>query len=465
MNTLVIKENIKKVFLCSFFFIVSCIDKKDPEPKKLESQKLNQYSNELSEKYYSFIFKVIQKSDGYRPPVAARAYAYLGLSVYESCVFGMEKHQSLLNNFPEIKAFKPDLNKKYHWGEVANRALQISTKNYILTTTQQDDQYIDDLAKSFSNEFAKNSSEEVLQRSRDLADSVCRKIYLYSIDDKQSSAYRDNKPLDFEPKVGPGLWRRTPPDLLNALTPRWGNVRTLFTEIPESFFKKPKTYETVKNSGFYQEAGEVLKAVNNIDIEHKWIAEFWSDDLNSYTIDAAGRWLKIANDYMTQNKVNLENSLYILNKLGIGLHDAAVACWKEKYFFNVLRPVSYINDNIDPKWRPILRDPTKPVGSQIGVTPQHPSYPSGHSVFGALAAGILIKEFGDVINFTDRTHEKETYFDGRPRTYTSFTQMAEENAYSRIPLGVHYRMDCVEGLRLGYHIADKINAVNFKLIQ
>lgn len=35
--------------------------------------------------------------------------------------------------------------------------------------------------------------------------------------------------------------------------------------------------------------------------------------------------------------------------------------------------------------------------------------------------------------------------------------MAEENAFSRILLGVHVRMDCTEGYRLGYEIADAIN--------
>jgi membrane-associated phospholipid phosphatase len=127
--------------------------------------------------------------------------------------------------------------------------------------------------------------------------------------------------------------------------------------------------------------------------------------------------------------------------------------------------ITYINNNIDAAWRPILRDPTKPAGQQIGVTPQHPSYPSGHSIYGALAATILINEFGDNISFTDRTHEGETFFDGRPRSFTSFTKMAEENAYSRIPLGVHYRMDCVEGLRLGKIVAQRFNGVRWKTLQ
>ena len=37
----------------------------------------------------------------------------------------------------------------------------------------------------------------------------------------------------------------------------------------------------------------------------------------------------------------------------------------------------------------------------------------------------------------------------------TWQEMAEENAYSRIPLGVHIRMDCKEGLRLGNLMALK----------
>ena len=40
--------------------------------------------------------------------------------------------------------------------------------------------------------------------------------------------------------------------------------------------------------------------------------------------------------------------------------------------------------------------------------------------------------------------------------------MAEENAYSRIPLGVHWRMDCKAGIDLGYVIGRKVNKLPFK---
>ena len=35
--------------------------------------------------------------------------------------------------------------------------------------------------------------------------------------------------------------------------------------------------------------------------------------------------------------------------------------------------------------------------------------------------------------------------------------MVEDAAFSRVPLGVHMRIDCTEGMRLGYEISDAIN--------
>src|SRR5215475_6072987 len=43
-----------------------------------------------------------------------------------------------------------------------------------------------------------------------------------------------------------------------------------------------------------------------------------------------------------------------------------------------------------------------------------------------------------------------------PRTYNSFSQMAGENAQSRIYLGIHWQFDAVEGIRCGDGIADYI---------
>lgn len=116
----------------------------------------------------------------------------------------------------------------------------------------------------------------------------------------------------------------------------------------------------------------------------------------------------------------------------------------------MLRPDAYIQQNIDPLWKP-LHD-----------TPSFPAYPSGHSAFGGAASVVLSDLLGDNLPITDRSHEHCKIFIGKPRTFTSFKAMAEENAISRLYMGVHYRMDCEEGLRLGYLIGERVAALRVR---
>ena len=116
-----------------------------------------------------------------------------------------------------------------------------------------------------------------------------------------------------------------------------------------------------------------------------------------------------------------------------------------------MRPSNYIREFIDPDFQ------TNLYRLVYWPNPSFPGYPSGHSCFASAAAGVFIDFFGNSIRFTDRTHQGRTEFLGQPRTFNSFREMAEENAFSRIPLGVHVRMDCDEGYRLGYEISDAVN--------
>ena len=87
------------------------------------------------------------------------------------------------------------------------------------------------------------------------------------------------------------------------------------------------------------------------------------------------------------------------------------------------------------------------------------------SGFGAAAAEVLSAQLGEQVTLTDRTHENRQEFTGKPRTYHSFAEMAQENAASRVLLGVHYRMDSNEGLRLGKIVGQKVNALPLRRVE
>jgi len=191
--------------------------------------------------------------------------------------------------------------------------------------------------------------------------------------------------------------------------------------------------------------------------EDLWIAEFWADDVEGLMISPPGRQLSIANQLIVQNDLDFDEALELLIRLGFALNDAAVSAWDDKYTYNIERPSNYIREYID-------EDFTSNLSKFIdGVNPAFPSYPSGHATFAGVSAGVFISFFGsDNIDFTDRTYTSfgNTTFNSTPRSFTSFTEMARENAYSRVPLGVHIEQDAIEGLRLGYEIAEAVNSFN-----
>jgi len=135
---------------------------------------------------------------------------------------------------------------------------------------------------------------------------------------------------------------------------------------------------------------------------------------------------------------------------------------------DIWRPITGIrradeDDNpteADPSWEPLN-----------SFTPAFPAYISGHPTFAATAAAVFTEFFGtDALTHTITTDDP--LYQGGPRTYSSFAQEAEENARSRIYLGVHWSFDAEDGLiagrALGQYVArnalQRNKAVNPNLI-
>jgi membrane-associated phospholipid phosphatase len=242
--------------------------------------------------------------------------------------------------------------------------------------------------------------------------------------------------------------------------PDYGYARTFVIKDEDKLIPAPIPYSEVKNSPYYVQAAEVYAAVNNPTPDQRWMAFFWSDDLTGLTFSPPTRWLAIANQVYELENVDLETAVYANAKVGIVLNDCVVACWYSKYFYNIQRPVDYIRKVLRPNWQPALYNP---LTKETGISPNFPAYPSGHSTMGGAAAEVLTDIFGNYYPMMDRCHEGRQDFEGSaPRHFNSFYEMANENAISRIPLGVHFRMDCDQGVNLGIRIGRKVNQFSWK---
>jgi hypothetical protein len=121
-------------------------------------------------------------------------------------------------------------------------------------------------------------------------------------------------------------------------------------------------------------------------------------------------------------------------RVGLAVADAFIGCWQTKCTYNVLRPVTYIQDILDADWLPLL------------VTRPFPEYPSGHSTQSGAVATVLTDLFG-VKAFTDTTHSDHDLTPPQmPRTFRSFDEAAEEAALSRLYGGIHYAPGNTNGL-------------------
>jgi hypothetical protein len=96
----------------------------------------------------------------------------------------------------------------------------------------------------------------------------------------------------------------------------------------------------------------------------------------------------------------------------------------------------------DESWTPLI------------PTPPFPAYTSGHSTFSAAAAAVLEDFFGgDEFAFT---LESETP-DAADRSFTSFSEAANESGLSRIYGGIHWSFDNEAGLAAGDAVGDFVS--------
>jgi hypothetical protein len=100
-----------------------------------------------------------------------------------------------------------------------------------------------------------------------------------------------------------------------------------------------------------------------------------------------------------------------------------------------------------------------PTWTALQFTYPMPDHDSGYTVQGGVAAEILKQVFGtDAIAFAACSTTLplgSTCADAAPvlRSYTSFSQAADENAASRIYIGIHFRNAVEEGVKHGQEIA------------
>ncbi len=459
MRTTILHWSKIGVLAISFFWTITSCNPDEPVPSIDNTSAAPSSDSEVPLAWNTLYLEIERFTPGYRPPVSARTLGYIGLAAYECVQPGMLKQNNSLRGYlPGLSIPDPEPGEAYHW-ELALTATYVRMFELMMPEAPAERLFEiyslrTDLFLKFQQEVSDGAT---YSRSILYGTAVAEAVFEWSATDEAGhEAFRRNSDPDYVPPAGPGLWQPTYPDYLPALLPAWENVRTFAADGSE-VCPDPLPYSEDPGSAIYQQALEVVQqcAIAKADpqSEQRWIGDFWSDDCPILTFTPSARWIAITNQVIENQNPDLPRALEAYAKVGFALSDAGVRSWAEKYRFNYLRPIDYIRQVIgDPDWNTVMC----PDGSGLYFTPNFPAYPSGHATFGAAASVVLSDMFGGNYIMIDHSHEERTEFNGSPRSFDSFFEMAEENGLSRIPLGVHFRMDSDAGLGLGYEIGEKV---------
>lgn len=456
--------------------MLSCKDIPYEHPKLTVSS----FDSDVYLKWNDVFLQIDRYAVGYRPGPVPHALGYLGFAAYEAVVPGMPKYNSLANLYSDLSLPKFDESQEYYWPAVINEVYAFLMKRFFF---HMENKYptefalIDQMHQQLHDAYSAQVDAETLSRSEARGLAVAQAMYEWEKTDAAAHNAFLNPQPPYNAPHGPGFWEPTIPDFVQALFPFWGQVRTFALREDEQLARPPIPYSENPQSLFFSQAFEVYSTVKNIKeggpgaYEQRWLAEFWSDDILGLTFSPPARLIAVADQVVGLENMNLEEAVEFYAKMGMALNDVSVAIWQSKYVYNLERPVSYIR-RVMPQYYPDAANWTtilnNPVTGFQGITPAFPAYPSGHSGFGGAGGKILSSFFefnskhpGGYV-FTDKCHLYRSEFIGTPRTLTSFKDLAYEDAYSRIPLGVHFRMDCDEGVRLGELAAQRILELPWK---
>lgn len=403
----------------------------------------------------------IMVHDIFSPPVASRIYVYPNVAAYEIMAQNNTKYESLqgqlkgLDSIPKLDP-KSGVNKN-----LAALIAHIEVSKQLIFSEEALEKYRDSLYEKWGSE-----NQKEFDLSKEYALKVVDRIKMWMGKDNYKQTRTFSKFSVHADQAG--RWQPTPPSYMDGVEPHWGEIRTLVMDSASQFKPiAPYPFSTDKNSAFYKDAKETYDVGNLISEklveveknsnqpipEESAIASFW--DCNPYATVIQGHmmfakkkntpdahWINITKIALKKSKSDFETTVFAYTKTSIGIFESFISCWEEKYRSNVVRPETYINQNIDENWRPQLQ------------TPPFPEYVSGHSVVSSCSAIILTSIFGDNFSYID---DSEVSFGLPKRPFKSFKQAAAEASISRLYGGIHYRAAIENGVAQGNNIGGYIN--------
>jgi PAP2 superfamily len=363
------------------------------------------------------------------PPYAARAYAYVSVAQYDALVMAMAMKAKYGRKAPNavdasivpVIVAAPRLNSFPSEDAVMSAVSYEFLKRLFPRAVDTLYLYKKKEEQKWFKLWAGVSTRSDIEAGEKLGKAVYAKVFARFRADGMANAVGTQVKWDSLAKRceerGEIAWKsmenapRPPMLAMYGNVATWNMDRTALTtlscSIPPLSTKSPE---------FQAQVAEVKYYTENPTRERIAIVHYWADGAGTHA--PPGHWNQIAEKSIVTARMSEVRTARTLALLNTAMMDAAVSCWYTKSFYYVPRPSQMDNG----------------IKTLTGL-PNFPAYTSGHSTFSAAAATVLGYIF--------------------PESSSSFQAMADEASKSRLYGGIHYKMDCDGGLKIGKAVGDR----------
>jgi PAP2 superfamily len=256
-------------------------------------------------------------------------------------------------------------------------------------------------------------------------------------------------PFRFTPGTAPGSWRPVLPALANDPNAWVKDVTPFMIERASDF--RSGGPNSLSSRKYAKEFAEVksLGAVNSTTrtADQTDMARFWAE--------GPAIWTRVTHQLSLGHQLGIADNARLFAMLYLTGADALIACWDDKAAWSFWRPITAIREagsdgnrwtDPDPSWLPLIN------------TPPYPDHPSGL----ACVISAMAQTSRDFFGTNKVGFSATSSISGTTRSFSRFSQAAEEVVDARVYSGIHFRIADEHGAKIGKRVAGWRNARFFR---
>lgn len=376
--------------------------------------------------------------------INSECFGYIGIGLYETVKAGIKNSVSLSKTLYQMPEMPQLDNNGYDLEVSANATLASLVRTLYPGLTNANKASIDSLENAYNEKFLLSMESTKFQRSQGYGRAVAAAVYNWSKTDN----YNVGNAGYVIPSSPVGVWVPTPPAFGNPILPFIGNSRPLLIEDGSGVSPAPPfPYSELPSSDFYKMVKDIYDVSKILTTDQRNMALYWNDQGIGIGYTPQGHIMNVAIEAIEQSGVDLGTAAEAFAKSGIAIREAQLTCFRSKYQYNQIRPVSYIRKVMDPNWLPLI------------VTPPHPEFPAAHAYVTSATMRALASVLGDNFAVVDHTYDFRGF---EPRPFSSLDEVGTESGNSRRYGGIHYLPSIITGLSEGRALGTRVGNVKLK---